>query len=138
MAASIATRSGAVEYGVTGSGWPHLVLCAGAGVTMAAWECLRPAIETLGTVFAWNRFGRAGSDAPAASQTGMVVVAALREVLQYAGIEPPYVLVGHSLGGLHVNLFARLPPDDVAGVMFIEATHPRDPQLQKPMEERQA
>jgi pimeloyl-ACP methyl ester carboxylesterase len=58
-----------------------------------------------------------------------VVVASLRELLAYAGLQPPYVLVGHSLGGLHANLFARLYPKEVAAVLFLEATHPRDQEV---------
>ena len=52
----------------------------------------------------------------------------LRELLGYAGLEPPYLLVAHSLGGLFANLFARLYPQEVAAVLFLEATHPDDQQ----------
>jgi pimeloyl-ACP methyl ester carboxylesterase len=55
-----------------------------------------------------------------------VVVASLRELLGYAGLEPPYVLVGHSLGGLYAQLFARLHPADTEGVLLLEAAHPDD------------
>jgi pimeloyl-ACP methyl ester carboxylesterase len=82
-------------------------------------------------VFAWNRFGVKGSDAPRLKQTGAVVVASLRELLAYAGLQPPYVLVGHSLGGLYANLFARLYPKQTAAVLFLEAAHPRDQEVLK-------
>jgi pimeloyl-ACP methyl ester carboxylesterase len=120
------TRSGALEYMVSGSGRPTIALLNGAGVTLDGWRELYPAIEKMGTVFAFNRFGVEGSDEPPPAQTGAVVVASLRELLAYAGLQPPYVLVGHSLGGLHANLFARLYPKEVAAVLFLEATHPRD------------
>ncbi len=120
------TRSGALEYVVSGNGRPAIVLLNGAGVTLEGWRALYPGIEQLGTVFAWNRFGVKGSDSPRLAQTGAVVVASLRELLAYAGLQPPYVLVGHSLGGLYANLFARLYPKEVAAVLFLEATHPRD------------
>ncbi|MDB5872768.1 MAG: hypothetical protein JWQ07_2210 [Ramlibacter sp.] len=120
------TRSGALEYVVSGHGQPTIVLLNGAGVTLDGWRALRPAIDRLGTVFAWNRFGVRGSDAPRLAQTGAVVVASLRELLAYAGLQPPYVLVGHSLGGLYANLFARLYPRETAAVLFLEATHPDD------------
>jgi len=58
-----------------------------------------------------------------------VVIASLRELLGYAGLAPPYVLVGHSIGGLYANLFARLHPPEVAAVLFVEATHPRDQEM---------
>lgn len=123
------TRSGVLEYVASGSGKPAIVLLNGAGVTLEGWRALYPMIEQAGTVFAWNRFGVKGSDAPRLRQTGAVVVASLRELLAYAGLQPPYVLVGHSLGGLYANLFARLYPSEVAGVLFLEATHPRDQEV---------
>lgn len=120
------TRSGALEYVMSGHGTPTIVLLNGAGVTLEGWRALYPAIEQVGAVFAWNRFGVKDSDAPRRAQTGAVVVASLRELLAYAGVAPPYVLVGHSLGGLYANLFARLYPREVAAVLFLEATHPGD------------
>jgi pimeloyl-ACP methyl ester carboxylesterase len=123
------TRSGALEYVVSGAGEPCIVLLNGAGVTLDGWRALYPAIEKAGTVLAFNRFGVEGSDEPRLAQTGAVVVASLRELLAYAGLQPPYVLVGHSLGGLHANLFARLYPNEVAAVLFLEATHPRDQEV---------
>jgi pimeloyl-ACP methyl ester carboxylesterase len=123
------TRSGALEYVISGTGQPTIVLLNGAGVTLEGWRAMYPEIEKFGTVFAWNRFGVKGSDEPRLAQTGAVVVASLRELLAYAGLQPPYVLVGHSLGGLHANLFARLYPKEVAAVLFLEATHPRDQEV---------
>jgi pimeloyl-ACP methyl ester carboxylesterase len=120
------TRCGALEYVVSGQGSPAIVLFNGAGVTLAGWRALYPRIESLGKVVAWNRFGLIGSDAAERVQSGAVVIASVRELLGYAGIDPPYVLVGHSLGGLYANLFARLHPAEVAGVLMLEATHPRD------------
>jgi pimeloyl-ACP methyl ester carboxylesterase len=120
------TRCGALEYVVSGRGAPAIVLFNGAGMTLGGWRALYPGIEQLGTVLAWNRFGIAGSDPPERIQSGAVVIASVRELLQYAGLEPPWVLVGHSLGGLYANLFARLHPQEVAGVLMLEATHPRD------------
>jgi hypothetical protein len=52
------------------------------------------------------------------------MVAQLRALLGAAGEAPPYVLVGHSLGGLNVQLFARTRPDEVLGVVFVDAIHP--------------
>ncbi len=95
-------------------------------MSLEGWRPLYPDIEQLGTVFAWNRFGMQGSDPPGDRQTGTVVIASLRELLGYAGLQPPYVLVAHSLGGLFANLFARLYPQEVAGVLLLEATHPGD------------
>lgn len=54
------------------------------------------------------------------------MVESLRAVLQAANIPPPYVLVGHSFGGLIMNLFARLHPSEVSAAVLVEATAPKD------------
>lgn len=55
----------------------------------------------------------------------------LRLLLDEIGVEEPYILAGHSFGGLYANLFARLYPDAVAGVMMLEATAPEDVGMMK-------
>jgi pimeloyl-ACP methyl ester carboxylesterase len=123
---ALQTRSGRLTYMLSGSGPAHILLFSGAGMSLQGWEPLYPRIEALGRVFGWNRFGLQGSDPPRERQTGTVVLGSLRELLGYAGLDPPYVLVAHSLGGLFANLFARLYPSEVAGVLFLEAAHPHD------------
>ncbi|MES2938643.1 MAG: alpha/beta hydrolase [Pseudomonadota bacterium] len=133
------TRAGRLACVVSGRGAPPIVLIAGAGVALEGWRRLYPAIERLGTVFAWNRFGLRGSDPPPRQgQSASDVVAALRELLRQAGIAPPYLLVGHSVGGLHANLFARLHPREVAGLLLLEAAHPQDQAVLRPHETRLA
>jgi pimeloyl-ACP methyl ester carboxylesterase len=128
---ALQTRKGRLGYMVSGSGPSTILLFSGAGMSLMGWEPLYPQIETLGTVFGWNRFGMQGSDPPQERQTGAVVIGSLRELIGYAGLEAPYILVAHSLGGLFANLFARLYPEEVAGVLFLEATHPADHALLK-------
>ena len=123
---ALQTRSGRLTYMLSGAGAPPILLFSGAGVSLQGWQPLYPGIERLGRVFGWNRFGMQGSDPPRERQTGARVLGALRELLGYAGLEPPYVLVAHSLGGLFANLYARLYPQEVAAVLFLEATHPDD------------
>lgn len=123
---ALQTRGGRLTYILSGEGAPTLLLFSGAGMSLQGWEPLYPGIERLGTVFGWNRLGMQGSDPARERQTGASVLASLRELLGYAGVQPPYVLVAHSLGGMFANLFARLHPGDVAGVAFLEATHPDD------------
>jgi pimeloyl-ACP methyl ester carboxylesterase len=133
---ALQTRGGRLGYILSGSGAPSILLFNGAGVSLDGWRQLYPDIEALGSVFAWNRLGMQGSDEPPARQSGAGVVAALRELLGYAGVEPPYVLVAHSLGGLYANLFARLHPGEVVAVLFLEATHPDDREVLQKHEEQ--
>jgi pimeloyl-ACP methyl ester carboxylesterase len=120
----VQTRSGILEFKLVGAGAPAILLFNGAGETLESWDALLPDIAKLGTVLAWNRFGVQGSEDPRREMTGAVVLASLRELLGYAGLVPPYVLVAHSIGGLYANLFARLHPAETAAVLFIEAMAP--------------
>jgi pimeloyl-ACP methyl ester carboxylesterase len=115
-----------LEYITSGTGNPPIVLVNGSGGPVEGWYKVYAELETLATVFAYNRPGLSASSKPTQAQTGEVIVASLRALLLHAGLQPPYILVGHSLGGLYVNLFARLFPAEVAGVVFLEATSPRD------------
>lgn len=62
--------------------------------------------------------GVAGSDKPKENQDGINIVNTLREALTIVGFKPPFLLVGHSLGGLYANLYARLYPNEVEGIVF--------------------
>ena len=128
---ALQTRGGRLSFMLSGEGEPAIVLFSGAGMSLQGWEALYPGIERLGTVLGWNRFGMQGSDPPSNRQTGTMVLGSLRELLGYNGLQPPYVLVAHSLGGLFANLFARLYPDQVAGVLLLEASHPADQEVLK-------
>lgn len=115
-----------LEYVKSGSGTPSIVLVNGAGGPIEGWYKVYPPLEKLGAVIAYNRAGIGASSKPSVPQTGDVVVETLRELLLHAEMKPPYVLVGHSIGGLFVNLFARLYPDEVAAVVLLDATAPDD------------
>ena len=120
-----ALEGGAVEYALAGTG-PAIVLLNGAGGPIEGWFRVFAGLIELGTVLAYNRAGIGRSAKPALAQTGSEVVATLRALLAALALRPPYVLVGHSMGGLHANLFARLYPEDVASVVLLEASAPED------------
>lgn len=119
--------AGAVlEYAAAGAGTPGIVLVNGSGGPIEGWYRIFAPIAEFTRVFAYNRPGIGGSAKPQEPQIGSHMVATLRSALQDAGWQSPFILVGHSLGGLIVNLFARLYPHQVAGVVLIEATAPQD------------
>ena len=95
------------RFARAGQGSPSIVLIGGAGGPLDGWFKLYPEIEALGTVFSYDRPGTGGSPKPTEAQYGETVVAQLRLLLQFAKVPPPFVLVAHSFGGLHANLFAR-------------------------------
>ena len=108
----------------TGAG-PVVVFENGLGGHMAWWAKVLPALPADTAYFAYNRPG-IGHSAPADTpRDGAHIVAELRRALQLQGMLPPYVLVGHSLGGLYMQLFARQHPQDVAALVLVDSTHPR-------------
>lgn len=59
------------------------------------------------------------------ARDGVHIVEELRSLLRSQGLAPPYVLVGHSLGGLYMQWFARRYPDEVAALILVDSTHPK-------------
>jgi len=126
----VVTSKGKLQYHIRGNGAPRLVLINGGSGPLEGWMRVLPEISKSSTVFAYNRFGVAGSDKPTEAQDGRTIIETLREALNKVGFEPPYLLVGHSLGGLYANLYASLYPEEVAGMVLIESSHPQDLELQ--------
>jgi pimeloyl-ACP methyl ester carboxylesterase len=118
-----------LEYVVAstaGSSVPAIVLVNGAGGPIEGWYKVFEPLAALGTVLAYNRPGVGGSSKPVRPLTGSAMVSSLRGLLRQASPPPPYLMVGHSFGGLLVNLFARSFPTEVLGVVLLEATAPED------------
>jgi pimeloyl-ACP methyl ester carboxylesterase len=76
------------------------------------------------TVFAYNRPGYGKSDKPSTPRDGKTVVEELRQLLRQQGLQPPYTLVGHSLGGLYMQMYARAYPQEVQGVVLVDSIYP--------------
>jgi pimeloyl-ACP methyl ester carboxylesterase len=101
-----------------------VVFEAGSRGTIDQWSKVLAAASRDATVFAYNRPGYGNSDAATTPRDGRTIVEELRQVLRQQGLKPPYVLVGHSLGGLYMQLFARAYPDEVRGLVLVDALYP--------------
>ncbi len=122
----VTTSKGIIEYTIRGEGEPNIILINGGSGPIEGWMKIIEKISKFSSVFAYNRLGIGGSEKPKEEQDGITIIETLREALACLGIHPPFLLVGHSLGGLYANLFARLYPDEVVSVVFLEASHPND------------
>ncbi len=120
------TSKGMLQYNISGNGKPNIVLINGGSGPIEGWMRILPEISESSSVFSYNRFGVTGSDKPKEPQDGITIIETLREALTIVGFEPPFLLVGHSLGGLYANLYARLYPSEAAGIVFLESSHPND------------
>jgi len=105
----------------TGRGGPTLVLEAGMAGWSQDWAWVQDALAAGGRVCSYDRAGYGWSDAAPAPRLGMQAVADLRRALLAAGEAPPWLLAGHSMGGLLAGMHARAHPADVAGLAFIDA-----------------
>lgn len=103
-----------------GSGSPTIVLENGFGSPMWTWGYVQPALAKLSRTCAYDRAAYGFSDPAPVPRTAAVIAADLHALLGRANIQPPYVLVGHSLGGYHVRLFADMYPNTVAGLVLID------------------
>lgn len=106
-----------------GTGAPTVVFESGLGDGKEAWASVFPAISAHTHAVAYDRAGYGQSTRAALPRDGHQIVQELRSMLQAGGWPPPYVLVGHSLGGTIVKLFARAYPNEVAGVVLVDARH---------------
>lgn len=108
-----------------GTGGPTVVLEAGLGDSAATWTGIIPAIAGFARVVGYDRANTtAGASDPAPMpRTAADAVADLHNLLTAAAIPGPYVLVGHSIGGLFVRLYASSYPEEVAGLVLVDASH---------------
>lgn len=108
----------------SGRGDPPIVLESGLGDDWSSWSPILEPLCARSRVFAYSRPGY-GESTPASTPRDIVTQAhELRELLHALDEGSPYVLVGHSLGGLIVQAFACLHPSDVAGLVTVDAPHP--------------
>ena len=107
----------------TGTGNPTVVIDAGGGCNTLDWSLVQPEIAKFTRVITYDRAGYAWSDASPLERTSENMVKELHAMLHSANIPAPYILVGHSLGGNNVQLFASMYPDEVAGVVLVDSNH---------------
>jgi pimeloyl-ACP methyl ester carboxylesterase len=109
---------------IEGRGARTVILESGLGDTLDVWKDIQPRIAAHCTrTVSYTRAGYVGSAPADGPRDSATIVKELREELDRRNIRPPYVLVGHSLGGLYMQYFARNYPAEVTGLLLIDSTH---------------
>lgn len=108
---------------VSGAGGPTVVLESGMGGCSLDWSLVQPALSKYATVLAYDRPGFGWSSPANGVPTCAGSVETLRELLRALGLTPPYLLVGHSYGGMIMQLFAAAYPQEVMGLVLVDAAH---------------
>jgi pimeloyl-ACP methyl ester carboxylesterase len=109
----------------TGSGSPTVIVQSGlgeSGVEMSGW--IQPGVATTTRVCVYDRAGKGWSEPAAAPQDGLAIAADLHTLLGRAQVDGPYVLVGHSSGGIYMQIYAARYPEQVAGMVLLDSQPP--------------
>ncbi len=110
-----------IKYAQIDNDMPTIVFENGMGAGMKFWDEVFLEIGKKNTVFSYNRNDKKDDNNKKVSTDRVEV---LRKLLLKRGLKPPYVLVGHSLGGIYVQYFARKYPSEVCGIVLVDTPHP--------------
>jgi pimeloyl-ACP methyl ester carboxylesterase len=114
-----------VAYQVFGTGKPVVVMISGMGDSMNSFQDVAPEIARAATVVIYDRAGYGASSAVAGPRDAQAADRELSALLAQIGVSGPFVIVGHSVGGLFAEYYAAMHPRDVAG-LILEESRPAD------------
>jgi pimeloyl-ACP methyl ester carboxylesterase len=103
-----------------GEGTPAVIFEAGFGAGLASWSPVQSQIAKFARTVSYDRAGIGSSEAGPKPRAAKQIAAELHLALQNAKITPPYILVGHSFGGIYARVFADMYPREVAGMVFVD------------------
>jgi pimeloyl-ACP methyl ester carboxylesterase len=106
-----------------GEGEPTVVMDAGIAEYGLSWDLIQPEVAKYARVCVYDRAGLGWSEPSPKPRTNLVMVEELRALLSSADIPGPYILVGASLGGLNARLYAHRCPEEVVGLVLVDAAH---------------
>jgi pimeloyl-ACP methyl ester carboxylesterase len=118
--------------GTSPAGGPTVVLLNGLGESSPLWARVQPAVAATSRVCAYDRAGQGWSDDSSNPADATTAATDLHKLLAAAGETGPFVLAGHSSGGVHALTYSHLYPDDVAGVVLLDSASPRQVELVRP------
>jgi pimeloyl-ACP methyl ester carboxylesterase len=114
-----------IEEGQNHNG-PTVIIETGSGETSFGWRSIQSEIAKFARVITYDRAGYGSSDASLLVRTSENIIKELHTMLHNSGVPTPYILVGHSFGGLNMQLFASTYSDEVAGVILVDSLNEKD------------
>jgi len=100
---------------------PVVIIISGLGSSITSWAAVRRLLSPFIRVYSYDRSGFGQSDVSPDKPTSTTIVAELSSLLHSAKVKPPYILVAHSWGGILSREFVALRPDDVEGLVLVDA-----------------
>jgi pimeloyl-ACP methyl ester carboxylesterase len=107
-----------------GSGVPAVIMEAGWGDVGDTWSLVQPEVAKYTQACSYDRVGLGSSDPGPEPDTYLQAVTDLHILLENAAIKVPYILVGHSLGGMYILLYTHQYPEEVVGLVLVDSSHP--------------
>ena len=107
----------------TGQGNPTVILDTGGGIPAVGWSLVQPEIAKFTRVCSYDRAGYGWSGAGPTPRTSLQIARELHALLDVGREKGPYLLVGHSLGGYNVRVYNHEYPNDVVGMVLVDASH---------------
>jgi pimeloyl-ACP methyl ester carboxylesterase len=105
---------------VGGQGSPAVIFEGGFGAGIASWSRVQKDVAAFAQTVSYDRAGLGQSDPGPKPRSAKQIASELHVALQKSGIKPPYVMVGHSFGGIYVRVFADMYPSEVVGMVLID------------------
>jgi pimeloyl-ACP methyl ester carboxylesterase len=106
----------------SGQGSPTVILDSGGGIPAIGWKHIQPEVAKFTHVCSYDRAGYGWSTAGPMPRTSSEAARELHALLAAAGEKPPYILVGHSLGGFNIRVFNGFYPNEVAGMVLVDGS----------------
>ena len=126
-------QAGSIRMNIdcSGQGSPTVILESGSGGPSVDWLMVQPEVAKFSRVCSYDRAGYGWSDSGPEPRSSLQIAHELKQLLQAAGEKGPYILVGHSMGGYDIRVYTGQYPNDVAGMVLVDASH-EDQELRAP------
>jgi len=117
-------QAGSIHMNIdcSGQGSPTVILESGSGGPSVDWLMVQPEVAKFSRVCSYDRAGYGWSDSGPEPRSSLQIAHELKQLLQAAGEKGPYVLVGHSMGGYDIRVYTSQYPNDVAGMVLVDAS----------------
>jgi pimeloyl-ACP methyl ester carboxylesterase len=115
---------GHMHIACTGDAGPTVILDSGLGDSFIEWKKVQEGVSEFAQVCSYDRAGMGYSDSSPGPRDSTVFAQELHDLLHRAGLTPPYILVGHSMAAFDIRLYQSLYQSDVAGLVFVDGSHP--------------
>jgi pimeloyl-ACP methyl ester carboxylesterase len=109
-----------LQFLIGGQGSPAVIFEGGFGAGIGSWATVQKDVAAFAQTVSYDRAGLGQSDPGPKPRSAKQIASELHGALQKAGVKPPYVMVGHSFGGIYARVFADMYPKEVVGMVLID------------------